>query len=196
MKTLRILLLLITTGSSLQLASQVNPVGIDLRSNGVKLDAKFYAADKIQAAPTMILLHGYPGNANSPYDFVEILNKKGMHILVFNYEGSFKSEGAFSWENCMTDVGAAISFLKQKHNMQQLSIDTSRIIVCGFNQGAAIALSASAHNCAIKRIIAVAGGNDLMDKRPIKRHNKGYSSRHFFVRNTIINCLIGENCMF
>ena len=37
MKTPKILLLLILIGSSLQLASQVTPVSIDLRSNGVKL---------------------------------------------------------------------------------------------------------------------------------------------------------------
>ena len=84
-----------------------------------------------------------------------------MNILVFNYEGSFNSEGVFSWENCMTDVGTAISYLKQKNTIQQFSIDTSQIIVCGCSMGAAIALSASAHNPAIRRIIAVAGGNDL-----------------------------------
>ena len=158
---MKIILLLILTGSSLQLVSQVNPVSIDLRSNGVKLDAKFYYTDKINSAPTLILLHGFPGNANSPYGLAERLNKNGMNILVFNYEGSFKSEGVFSWENCMTDVGAAISYLKQKNNIKQFSIDTSKIMVCGCSLGAAIALSASAHNPEIKRIIAVAGGNDL-----------------------------------
>ncbi|MDP2059283.1 MAG: alpha/beta hydrolase [Flavobacteriaceae bacterium] len=161
MKTLQVILLLMLTGSSLQLVSQVNPVSIDLRNNGVKLDAKFYAADKGFSAPTVILLHGFPGNANSPFGLAERLNKNGMNILVFNYEGSFNSEGIFSWENCMSDAGVALSFLKQKSNIQQFAIDTSKIIVCGCSLGAALALSAAIHNPEIKKIIAVAGGNDL-----------------------------------
>lgn len=161
MKTLKIILLLFLTGSSLQLLSQINPVSIDLRSNGVKLDAKFYPTGKGYSAPTVILLHGYPGNANSPYGLAERLNKNGMNILVFNYEGSFKSDGVFSWENCMTDVGVALSFLKQKNTIRQFAIDTSKIFVCGCSMGAAIALSAAVHNPEIRKIIAVAGGNDI-----------------------------------
>ncbi len=141
--------------------AQVQPVIIDIYSNAVKLDAKFYAAGIVPSAPTVILLHGYPGNANSPYGLAERLNKNGMNILVFNYEGSFQSEGVFSWENCMTDVGVALSFLKKTNTIRQFAIDTSKIIVCGCSMGAAIALSAAVHNPGIRKIIAVAGGNDI-----------------------------------
>jgi fermentation-respiration switch protein FrsA (DUF1100 family) len=161
MKTLKIILLLILTASSLQLVSQENPVIIDLRNNGVKLDAKFYTVGNGISAPTVILLHGFPGNDKSPLGLAERLNKNGMNILVFNYEGSFNSEGIFTWENCMSDAGVAISFLKQKSNIQQFAIDTSKIIVCGCSLGAALALSAAVHNPEMKKIIAVAGGNDL-----------------------------------
>jgi len=143
------------------LLSQADPVKVDLVSNGNKIDAKFYSANKVVSQPTLILLQGFPGNANSPYGLAERLSKNGINILVFNYEGSFNSEGTFSWENCMTDIGAAISFLRQEENIQQLSIDTSKIIVCGCSLGAALALSAAVHNSEIRKIIAVAGGNDL-----------------------------------
>ena len=161
MKTPKVILLIILAGSSLQLLSQINPVSIDLKNNGAKLDAKFYAAGKGSSTPTVILLHGFPGNANSPYGLAERLNKNGMNILVFNYEGSFNSEGIFSWENCMNDLGAALSFLKQKNNIEQFSIDTSKIFVCGCSLGAALALSAAVHNSEIRKLIAVVGGNDL-----------------------------------
>lgn len=161
MKTLKFLLLVILTGSSLQLLSQVNPVSIDLRNNGVKMDAKFYTAGKGPSAPSVILLHGFPGNSSSPYGLAERLNKNGLNILVFNYEGSFNSEGIFSWENCLADVGAAITFLKQMKTMEQFAIDTSKITVCGCSLGAAFALSAAVHNPEINSVIAVVGGNDL-----------------------------------
>ncbi len=58
----------------------------------------------------------------------------------------------------MMDIGAALSFLRQEKNIQQFSIDTSKIIVCGCSQGAALALSAAVHNTELRNIIAVAGG--------------------------------------
>lgn len=140
--------------------SQVNPVKIELSKNGNKIDAKFYSANKT-LPPTVILLHGFPGNSNSPYGLAERINENGINVLVFNYEGSFESEGVFSFENCMEDIGVAITFLKQKNNIRQYAIDTSKIIVCGCSMGAAYALSAAVHNAEIRKIIAVAGGNDL-----------------------------------
>ena len=161
MKNRKFVLLIILISSSLQLLSQLNPVSIDLRNNGNKLDAKFYQVEKVESPPTVILLHGFPGNVNSPYGLAERLTKNGINVLVFNYEGSFNSEGTFSWENCMNDIGVALSFLKQNNNIQQFSIDTSKIIVCGCSLGAAFALSAAVHNAEIRNIIAVVGGNDL-----------------------------------
>jgi fermentation-respiration switch protein FrsA (DUF1100 family) len=140
--------------------SQVQPVNVVIYNNGNKLDAKFWYTNKKVPLPTVILLHGFPGNSSSPYGLAERL-KNEMNVLSFNYEGSFNSEGVFSWENCLADVGAAISFLKQKRTIEQFAIDTSGITVCGTSLGAAIALSAAVHNNAIKRVIAVVGGNDL-----------------------------------
>lgn len=161
MKPLKVLFLSILISNSLLLFSQTLPVKIELGNNGNKLDAKFYQAGKTISPPTLILLHGFPGNANSPYGLAEPLTKKGINVLVFNYEGSFNSEGIFSWENCMSDIGVALSFLKQKNNIQQFSIDTSKIFVCGCSMGAALALSAAVHNSEIRKLIAVVGGNDL-----------------------------------
>ncbi len=161
MKTQKALLSIFLIGNSLLLIAQINPVSIDLRNNGNKLDAKFYQVDNAISHPTLILLHGFPGNANSPYGLAERLTKNGINVLVFNYEGSFNSKGRFSFENCMNDIGVAVDFLKQKKNIQQYSIDTSKIFVCGCSMGAAFALSAAIHNTNIRKIIAVVGGNDL-----------------------------------
>lgn len=161
MNPLKVIFLNILISNSLLLFSQTIPVDIELRSNGNKLDAKFYQVEKIISPPTLILLHGFPGNADSPYRLAERLTKNGINVLVFNYEGSFNSEGIFSWENCMNDIGVALSFLKQKKNIQQFSIDTSKIIVCGCSLGAALALSAAVHNSEIRKLIAIVGGNDL-----------------------------------
>ena len=103
MKPLKVIFISILISNSLLLFSQTFPVKIELRNNGNKLDAKFYQVVKIISTPTLILLHGFPGNANSPYGLAERLAKNGINVLGFNYEGSFNREGIFSWENCMSD---------------------------------------------------------------------------------------------
>jgi len=137
------------------------PLNIDLLSNGNILKAKVYPANNGIMSPAVILLHGFPGNNNSPLGLAERLQKSGIIILVFNYQGSFDSEGLFSFDNCQHDIGVALSFLKQESNIKRFGIDTSRIVICGYSLGGAMALTAAAHNTDIKNIISIAGGNDL-----------------------------------
>jgi pimeloyl-ACP methyl ester carboxylesterase len=142
------------------LTARTVPVKIDLISNGNKLDAKFYAVERGVPSPTVILLHGVPGNDNNPLGLAERLSKSGINILVFNYQGTFDSEGLFNFNNCWNDIGVALDFLKQKKNIRQFSIDTSRIIICGYSLGGSLALTAAVYNPEIKNIIAIAGGTD------------------------------------
>ena len=116
MKLRKVSVLFIIISNSLLLFSQSNPVSIDLRNNSSKLDAKFYPANKTISPPTLILLHGFPGNASSPYGLAERLTRSGINVLVFNYEGSFNSEGIFSFENCMNDISVALAFRLARHN--------------------------------------------------------------------------------
>ena len=156
MKIRKFLLLLILIGSSVQLASQVNPVSIDLRNNGFKLDAKFYPANKTDKVPTVILLHGFPGNQFSPLGLAERLNTAGFNILVFNYQGSYHSEGNFSFDNCIDNVNAALNFLHDTGNQTKFKIDTSKIVVCGYSFGGTIAIESAMYNDKIKNIISIA----------------------------------------
>ena len=156
MKTLKFLLLLIFMNSSLQLLSQINPVSIDLRNNGIKLDAKFYPVKKTEKVPTVILLHGFPGNQSSPLGLAEKLNTAGFNILVFNYQGSYLSEGDFSFDNCIDNAGAALDFLFDPEIQVQFKIDTSRIVVCGYSFGGTIAIESAIYNDKIRNIISIA----------------------------------------
>jgi len=156
MKIRKFLLLLILIGSSVQLASQLNPVSIDLRNNGVKLDAKFYPANKTDKVPTIILLHGFPGNQSSPLGLAEKLNNAGFNILVFNYQGSYLSEGNFSFDNCIDNVSAAFNFLAGPGNQARFNIDTFKIVVCGYSFGGTIAIESAMYNDKIKNIISIA----------------------------------------
>jgi uncharacterized protein len=140
----------------LQLSAQVNPVVVDLKDNGVKLDAKFYPSVNTSAGPSVILLHGFPGNQSSPLGLAERLNTAGFNVLVFNYQGSYSSEGNFSFDNSIENVGAAFSFLADPGNQVRFKTDTSRIFVCGYSFGGTIAIESAMYNDRIRNIISIA----------------------------------------
>jgi hypothetical protein len=178
MKTLKFLLLLVFINSSLQLLSQVNPVSIDLRNNSVKLDAKFYPVNKTAKVPTVILLHGFPGNQSSPLGLAEKLNTAGFNILVFNYQGSYQSEGNFSFDNCIDNVSAAFNFLADPGNQAQFNIDTSKIVVCGYSFGGTIAIESGMYNDKISNIISIANDDHSVSLRKAAAdtaYRKGYA---------------------
>lgn len=158
MRSIKILLLLALVCNTLILYPQSSPVTIDLKSNGSKLDAKLYLAGSAAAVPAVILLHGFPGNQVSPLGLAEKLSKAGLNVLVFNYTGSYSSEGTFSFDNSISDVGAAYDFLTDPANIKKFMTDTSRIIVCGYSFGGTIAIESGMYNKKIRNIIAI--GND------------------------------------
>jgi len=140
--------------------SQITPLKIDLYSNGNKLNADFYQVSGEEKYPTLILLHGYPGGEGDQFGLGKKLSLLGINVLVFNFQGTWSSEGEFSFENSMDDVGAAIKFLKVKRNIEKYYIDTSAIVVAGYSFGGAMILTAALYNPEIKRIISIAGGDE------------------------------------
>jgi len=156
MKTaVRVLILIdLLISPCLGLMSQSGPVKVDLVSNGNKLNALFYTTND-KYSPTLILVHGFPGNNQSPLGLAEKLNAAGIKILVFNYQGSFSSEGNFNNENSIQDIVVAMSFLKQEKTIQQFEIDTSNIVLCGYSFGSASSLTAALYHPEIRKIISI-----------------------------------------
>jgi uncharacterized protein len=138
------------------LFSQTYPEKIMLSDKNCKLDAKFYPSAKSNRSPAIILLHGFPGNQTSPLDLAEKLNAAGFNILVFNYQGSYLSEGDFSFDNCIENVGTALHFLKNPENWNKYRIDTSGIYICGYSFGGTIALESAMYNKEIRNVISIA----------------------------------------
>jgi pimeloyl-ACP methyl ester carboxylesterase len=137
-----------------------NPVPVDLISGGCRLNAAIYPAAGNQPFPTLILLHGYPGGEGDPLGLGKRLSQRGINVLVFNYRGTWSSEGEFSFENSMADIGAAISFLKNDDNIRKFSTDPSAIVVGGYSYGGAMAVNAALTNPEITRIIAIGGADE------------------------------------
>ncbi|NQU54543.1 MAG: alpha/beta fold hydrolase [Bacteroidetes bacterium] len=167
----RIILILILAIFTSSVYSQTAPVKVDLYSNGVKLNADFYPVSGEDKYPTLILLHGYPGGEGDQFGLGKKLSLSQINVLVFNFRGTWSSEGIFSFESSMDDIGAAIKFLKNKKNSETCNVDTSNIIVAGYSFGGAMALTAAIYNPEIKRIISVGGADESVFGRKVLTDN-------------------------
>ena len=77
-------------------------------SHGEKLNALTYIAAGPAAHPTIILLHGFPGNERN-LDLAQAIRRAGWNVLFFDYRGSWGTSGSFSFSNSMQDTKAASS---------------------------------------------------------------------------------------
>jgi pimeloyl-ACP methyl ester carboxylesterase len=139
--------------------SQIQPVKIELYSKGSLLNAFFYQGSTTKPGPVVILLHGWPGNADNPMGLAPKICAGGINVLVFNFRGTWGSQGYNSIKNSAEDISEAIHFLNQKNISEKYGIDTSQIIVAGYSLGGGAAMTAALYDPEVKKVISIAGAD-------------------------------------
>lgn len=119
-------------------------------SHGSRLAAFMYTAPGKQPHPTLILLHGFPGNERN-LDLAQAVRRTSWNVLYFDYRGSWGSEGDFSFANCVEDVGSVVAFCKSQ--AATLHIDTTRLVLFGHSMGGWVALKALPRLPGVKKAI-------------------------------------------
>ncbi|MGH9819880.1 MAG: alpha/beta hydrolase family protein [Pyrinomonadaceae bacterium] len=122
--------------------STVSPAGfieLQLPSAGSLLQGFMYKANGSKPHPTLILLHGYPGNERN-LDLAQAVRAHGWNVVYFDYRGSWGSQGEFSFRHCVEDVKNVVAYLKQ--NASKLEIDTKSIALFGHSMGGFVCLKA------------------------------------------------------
>ena len=103
---------------------------IEIQSEGVDLDAYFYEASGNELKPTIIWMHGLPGQkVKGDLILAEELTKRDLNVLTFDYRGLWNNQGIFTVSNSQTDLNSVIDFAFNPDNVSKYSIDTTRIIV-------------------------------------------------------------------
>ena len=123
---------------------------LTIPSHGSRLAAFMYTATGSQPHPTLLLLHGFPGNERN-LDLAQAVRRAGWNVLYFDYQGSWGSEGDFSFANCVEDVASAVAFCKQQ--AKALRIDTTRLALFGHSMGGWVGLQAVAQLPDLKKAI-------------------------------------------
>ena len=112
-------------------------------TGGVRVNAMMYLASGDQPHPTLLMLHGFPGNETN-IDLMQAARRAGWNVMRINYRGSWGSPGKFSFASSRADGEAALAFLRDPANLAQYRIDPTRIVVAGHSMGGFMAADAVA----------------------------------------------------
>jgi pimeloyl-ACP methyl ester carboxylesterase len=120
-----------------------------LPSHGALLNALIYIAAGAGPHPTIILLHGFPGNERN-LDLAQAMRRAGYNVLYFNYRGAWGSPGEFSFTHAIEDAQAAVAYLREPAVAAKYRSDPAQIILAGHSMGAMITAYVAAHDPGIK----------------------------------------------
>lgn len=125
---------------------------VSFESHGEVLSGLVYLAGGAGPHPSLVLLHGLPGNEKN-LDLAQVLRRGGWNVLFFHYRGAWGSEGTFSFHNSRADVGAALGFLRAKAGI--FRVDTDRLALVGHSMGGYMALYGGAVDREVRCIVAI-----------------------------------------
>ena len=103
-------------------------------SHGLGMNGLFYLAGGAGAHPTLVLLHGFPGNEQN-LDLAQAIRRAGWNVLTLHYRGSWGSPGVFSIAHVLQDADAAVTFVRRPDIAEKFAIDTRRIVLGGHSMG-------------------------------------------------------------
>lgn len=142
---------------------------ISFSSDGSVLHGRLYRAASAPA-PTVVLLHGFPGGRADVLGFGGALSAAGWNALSFTFRGMYDSEGLYTLGHTVEDVSAALSYLRSRRELVQAD---QPIAVLGWSGGGWTALMSAAQNDDISCAISVGGSNMAVWARQIVRDEKG-----------------------
>ncbi|MBU2604392.1 MAG: alpha/beta hydrolase [Alphaproteobacteria bacterium] len=126
-------------------------VELNFESHGDRLNGHAYLAEGEGPHPTVVLLHGFPGNERN-LDLAQDLRSDGFNVLFFHYRGAWGSEGTYSFTHVIEDVASATDYLRA--NAETYRTDPDKLILIGHSMGGFAALEAAARD---ERVACVAG---------------------------------------
>ncbi len=131
--------------------------------HGLQLNALMYLAAGAGQHPTVVLLHGFPGNERN-LDLAQTMRRAGYNVLYFNYRGSWGTPGQFSFTHCIEDTQAALAFLRDPANEAKLRVDPDKLILIGHSMGGFMARYVAAHDPGVKAVALISAADMANDR--------------------------------
>ena len=127
-------------------------------SHGEAMNALMYIAAGAGPHPTVILLHGFPGNERN-LDLAQAMRRAGWDVLYFNYRGSWGTPGDFSFTHCTEDVASALAYLRDPANAAKLRVDAKHLVLIGHSMGGFMTEYGTAHDDGVMAFGLISAAN-------------------------------------
>ncbi len=137
---------------------------LHIPSGGVKINGVAYLAPGAGTHPTVILLHGLPGNEKN-LDLAQAIRRAGWNAITFNYRGSWGSPGKFRFDGNLEDADAVLAFVRDSATAQRLGIDRSRLVLAGHSMGGWVTALTAAHHPELRGAILLSAADMGRDGR-------------------------------
>lgn len=173
-------------------SSPAGQIELTIPSENSKLAGFIYSANGAQKHPTLLMLHGFPGNERN-LDLAQVVRAHGWNVIYFDYRGSWASQGQFGFENCVQDVKNVVSFCKKYSD--SLHIDTSNIALFGHSMGGFVCLKVLASLPDIRKGFALSTWDIYASAKDLKSSQLKMAAKmmgEYFVLNTSSEKLISS----
>lgn len=127
-------------------------------SGGVNINALAYLAAGKGPRPTMVILHGLPGNEKN-LDLAHAVRRAGWNAVTFNYRGSWGSAGSFRFANTLEDARAVLAHLRSPSVAERLGIDRKRIVIGGHSMGGWVAAMTGGADSAVAGTVLISAAD-------------------------------------
>lgn len=160
-------------------------------TGGVNINALFLLASGQERKPTVVLLHGLPGNEQN-LDLAQAIRRAGWNVLTLHYRGSWGSPGRFSIANSVQDAAAAVAFVRRDDVAAKYAIDARRVVVAGHSMGAFAAARYAAAHDDIAGLVLIDAWNPGVDAATL-RADPGSRAKFEAGIDDLGNSLLGAN---
>ena len=133
-------------------------VELTIDSHGERLPAHIYLAAGAGPHPTVVLLHGFPGNERN-LDLAQVLRRVGFNTLFFHYRGAWGATGSYRIAHLVEDTLAVLAYLREDDHAGALRVDRGALSVLGHSLGGYTALASGAADEGLQCVMALSPAN-------------------------------------
>jgi len=131
---------------------------LSFESGRSKINGLMYVANGPGPHPTVIILHGYPGNERN-LDLAQAIRRAGMNVLYFDYRGTWGSGGEFSIAHALEDVANAVERACSEEWAAAYRADPGRVALIGHSLGGFLGAITTAEDNRIACFAFLAGAD-------------------------------------